>query len=372
MTPRIHLLLLAGVLSALTGCNKETEERLDRLEAELREIRSDTRDEVAQLKTRVISAESTVGYTQDGRSFADRVSFVEQSIEALRSLGSNENQTVFLRAAMKGHSLLPTDHGTFLVRLEDLDIDIANGGFFVHIAVGNPFGFAVNQFTLQGNYGGGTPELREGESYSLSNPAIRAWQESLKPFEIRVNKTLAPLSWTSFDIKLPADSREELEVVSFAMIVENADVTAEGISSGSEAGQIAHLRLGADVSSIMRTEYGAFLIRFVEVEESDVGTRALLEIGNPYGFIIEECRLSGEFGPAIPKRAADESMDTYREKMTEWTATLQPFDAMISPKLSGLRTSKATILIPAPADQVQFLRCRLVIEAISLPEATGG
>ncbi len=364
-------LILASLCLVQTGCDKDTQLRIDRLEAELREVRSDTRDEVAALKTRVISAETTVGFSQDSRSVQDRISHLEQGIETVRSLGARGNQSVFLRANMAGHSLLHTDHGTFFVSLDGMDIDIENGGFSVHLSIGNPYAFSISQFTLKGNHGGGTPELEEGEEYSLNNPTIRDWQEALTPFEYRVSKTLAPLSWTPFDIKLSADSREELEVVSFAMVVENADVTSEGVTEGGGVNSVAHLRLGAEVASIVKTQYGAFLVTFVKAEESDVGTRVHLEIGNPYGFIIDECRLSGQFGPEIPSRKGSISSEDYREKMTEWTAKLQPFEGMISNKLAGLRKNKATILIPAPADQVHFLRGSLQIETLSLPEATG-
>ncbi len=364
---RASLFALLCLLQA--GCDKDTQLRIDRLEAELREVRSDTRDEVAQIKTRVISAESAVGFSQDDRSLHDRLNHLETSIEAVRSLGATGNQPVFLRAMMQGHSLLHTDHGTFLVQMEGMDIDIAEGGYTVHLSIGNPFAFSVNQFSLTGNHGGGTPELEEGEDYSLNNPTIRAWQESLTPFEYRINTTLAPLSWTSFDVKMKADTREELEVISFSMQIENADINAQSIGSGS-TNSIAHLRAGAEVASILKTEYGAFLVTFVKAEESDVGTRVHLEIGNPYGFIIDECRLVGEFGPALPIREESASNEEYREKMTLWTNQLLPFEGMISTKLAGLRKNRATILIPAAADQVQFIRCQLRIETLSLPEAT--
>lgn len=352
-----------------SSCDKETGPRIDRLEAEIRELRSDTRDEVAQLKTRVIAAETKIGFSQEDGSFADRLGSLEQSVNGIRTLGSRGNQIVYLRTGMRGHTLLHTDHGTFLVRLESININIERGGYDAHISLGNPYGFAINQFTLRGSHGGGTPELGEGEEYNLANPKIRAWQESLTPFEVQVNKTLAPLTWTNFEIELQADSREQLEAISFVMLVENADITTDGISGGQPDRSMAHLKMGSPVASILRTEYGAFLVNFVSTEKSEAGTQIRLEIGNPCGFIIEEARISGDYGPAVPSREASTTAADYQRRMAEWTTQLQPFEASISDKLLGLRKTKTTILVPSPKGEIQFLRCRLNIESLSLPKA---
>ena len=362
-------LFLVSSSLVLLGCDSETQERIDRLEAELREVRSDTRDEVADLKTRVITAETKIGFSQEDGSFSDRLGSLERSIDAFRTLGSRGNQIVYLRAGMTGHTLLHTDHGTFLVRIDGLDINIERGGYDAHLSIGNPYGFSINQFTLRGSHGGGTPELSEGEDYSLANPKIRAWQESLTPFEYRVTKPLAPLTWTTFDVEMKADSRDQLEVISFVMLVENADVTTDGMTGGQSENSVAHLKIGSQAASVMRTEYGAFLVNFISTEKSDAGTRVTLDIGNPYGFIIEEARLSGEYGPSVPSREASASTAEYRQRMTEWTTRLQPFEAALADKLFGLRKTQTTILIPAPEEEIQFLRCRLHIESLSLPQA---
>jgi len=352
-----------------SSCDNKTGSRLDRLEAEIREVRSDTRDEVAQLKTRVIAAETKIGFSQEDGSFADRLGSLEQSVDGIRTLGSRGNKIVYLRTGMGGHTLLHTDHGTFLIRLESVNINIERGGYDARLSVGNPYGFAINQFTLRGSHGGGTPELGDGEEYSLANPEIRAWQESLAPFEVRVSKTLAPLTWTAFDIEMQADSREQLEVISFVMLVENADITTDGISGVQPESSMAHLKMGSLGASIMRTEYGAFLVNFVSTEKSKDGTQLRLEVGNPYGFIIEEARLSGNYGPAVPSRDASATEAEYQQRMAEWTTQLQPFEATISDKLFGLRKTKTTIVVPSPKGEIKFLRCRLEIDSLSLPKA---
>lgn len=373
--PYQPLLVPAAILLALClgGCEKDLEERLDRLEAELRGVRSDTRETVEELKTRVIAAETKVGASGEGKTLDQRVGSLEGAFGEVLAMKSRENEMVYLRANLQGHAPLLTDHGTFLVRIEGMDLNLKTGGYTVHLNIGNPQALAVQQFTLRGDHGGGTPELPEGESYDLRNEKLKAWQESLKPFEYRVTKTLEPFSWTPFDIEIAANAREELEMIRFSMIVENAQLNrqfAEG--GGGGANQFAHLDLDAKSASVMKTDYGAFLVTVKGAEQSDVGTKVNLEIGNPYGFTLNQCRLVGDYGKARPKRDQSASEEEYGEKMAAWTESLQPFEGMISTKISNFRWSKATILLPGKAEDVKFLRCQLRIEDVTLPAAMAG
>jgi len=373
--PSQPLLVPAAILLALClgGCEKDLEERLDRLEAELRGVRSDTRETVEELKTRVIAAETKVGASGEGKTLDQRVGSLEGAFGEVLAMKSRENEMVYLRANLQGHAPLLTDHGTFLVRIEGMDLNLKTGGYTVHLNIGNPQALAVQQFTLRGDHGGGTPELPEGESYDLRNEKLKAWQESLKPFEYRVTKTLEPFSWTPFDIEIAANAREELEMIRFSMIVENAQLNrqlAEG--GGGGANQFAHLDLDAKSASVMKTDYGAFLVTVKGAEQSDVGTKVNLEIGNPYGFTLNQCRLVGDYGKARPKRDQSASEEEYGEKMAAWTESLQPFEGMISTKISNFRWSKATILLPGKVEDVKFLRCQLRIEDVTLPAAMAG
>ena len=368
--PTVRILFLLTPLSLLlSGCNSDLEERVDRLEAELRGVRSDTRDEVSELKNRVISAETTIGISSDGRSFEDRIGQLEASVSEYASMRQGNNGMVYLRPNLRGHAPLNTDHGTFLVRMEGMDLNIETGGYNVHLNIGNPHAIAIEQFTLVGDHGGGTPQLAEGEAYSLDNPKIQKWQESLKPFEYRVTKTLEPFSWTPFDIELTADSREELEMIRFSLRVENARLKRQTAIGGSE-NPYAHISIDSQAASVLRTEYGAFLITVKGAEKTDLGTRLDLEIGNPYGFTINECRLVGEYGPAIPQRADSTTPEEFSEQMGTWSASLQPFESMVSSKVSNFRWNAASVLIPGPIENVQFLRCQLRVEDVTLPAAT--
>ena len=130
----------AAILFALclTGCNKDLEERIDRLEAELRGVRSDTRDTVDELKTRVISAETKVGVSGEGKTLDERIATLEGSFGEVLTMKSRDNEMVYLRANLQGHAPLLTDHGTFLVRMEGIDLNLGTGGYTVHLNIGNP------------------------------------------------------------------------------------------------------------------------------------------------------------------------------------------------------------------------------------------
>ena len=367
----IPLAIAALLAAVLCGCSdKDLQQRVDRLEAELRGVRSDTRDTVDELKNRVISAETKVGVSGQGKSLDERISLVENAFSEVLSMKSRDNEMVYLRPNLQGHAPLLTDHGTFLVRMEGIDLNVTSGGYTVHLNIGNPQAIAVQQFTLRGDFGGGTPELPEDEDYTLRNEKIQAWQETLKPFEAHVSKTLEPFTWTPFDIEIQADSREDLEMIRFSLIVENAQLNRQFAESGGTGNQFAHIQVNSKSASVLKTEYGAFLVAIKKTEQTEVGTKVHLEIGNPYGFTLNQCRLLGDYGTELPTREASTSEEDYTEKMQAWSASLQPFESMISSKIANFRWNKCTIVVPGPVENVQFLRCQLRIEDVTLPAAT--
>lgn len=371
LSTHARLVLPALLALSLSACDKDLQQQVDRLEAELRGVRSDTRETVEELKARVIAAETRVGVPGTGKTLDERIALLEGSFGEVLSMKSRDNEMVYLRANLQGHAPLLTDHGTFLVRMEGIDLNVESGGYTVHLNIGNPQAIAIQQFTLRGDHGGGTPELPEDADYNLRNEKIQAWQETLKPFEYRVAKVLEPFSWTPFDIEVMADTREELEMIRFSMVIENAQLNRQMTESGGSANQFAHIQLDSKSASVLKTEYGAFLIAIKGTEASDVGTKVHLEIGNPYGFTLNQSRLIGDYGAALPVRTDSASEEEYTEKMQVWSTSLQPFESMISSKISNFRWNKTTILIPGPVENVKFLRCQLRIEDVTLPAATG-
>lgn len=101
-SPFLRSLVLLAIGVAMTGCDKDLQERVDRLEAELRGVRSDTRDEVESLKARVIAAETSVGVSADGRSFDERIADLEGSLGQVIAMKGATNNMVYLRRIYKG------------------------------------------------------------------------------------------------------------------------------------------------------------------------------------------------------------------------------------------------------------------------------
>lgn len=358
----IHLPLLITFCFLVLGCSDT--ERLDRLESEIRSIKSDTRDEVAILRERVEAAEARTG---GGSSpIEDRVGNLENRVLGLLEKYGDRKDMAYLRTNLNGHTTMQTDHGPFLIRLEGIDLNVGGKGFTAHLNIGNPLSLSVQQFLLKGDYGAGVPSLENGQNYTLYNKQIDEWQRSLTPFEFRVTKPLKPMSWTPVDVVLDAESRDDLELMRFGMVIENAHL--EGIDASGSAGDThAHISVDAQAATVLKTDYGAFLAVVKKAEARGSGTRLELEIGNPYGFSVNQCRLVGDFGPPIPKRRVGESQAKFLGRLKEWTSGLKPFDSQIDSKISSFRWNQVSIVVPGPATEVKFLRAQLRVENVTLP-----
>ena len=84
----VPLLLPVLLAFALSACDDDLQQRVDRLEAELRGVRSDTRDSVDALKNRVIAAETKVGVSDSGKTLDERISLLEGSFGEVLSMKS--------------------------------------------------------------------------------------------------------------------------------------------------------------------------------------------------------------------------------------------------------------------------------------------
>ncbi len=354
------------VLCVLSGCTDT--ERLDRLESEIRAIRSDTQEEVETLRQSM--GATGASKTATGTPLEARFAHLEDKFSELLQKYDDRGDLAYLsRNRLSGHSTMQTDHGTMLVRLEGIDLNIGGQGFTVHLSIGNPSGIAIQQFVLKGDFGSGVPVLEPGQDYSLFNKQIDEWQRSLTPFQSMVTKTLQPMAWTPVDVELPAKSREELDLMRFTMEVQNAEL--EGIAGSGSSGNNSHshITIDSDAAGVLKTDYGAFLLVARDPVPDGVGTRVKIAIGNPYGFVINQCRLVGDFGLPVPARNVGEPQARYLARIQDWTTSLKPFTAQIDSKISSFRWNEATVLIPGPPSEVKFFRVQLRIENVTLPHA---
>ncbi|MDF1754704.1 MAG: hypothetical protein P1U89_18105 [Verrucomicrobiales bacterium] len=357
------------VFAVFILCSCNDTERLDRLESEIRSIRSDTRDEVATLRERVEATEGKVGGGGGSTPIEERFAHLESKFTKLLEKYDDRGDMAYLsRNNLNGHSTMQTDHGALMVRLEGIDLNVGGDGFNVHLSIGNPSAVSIQQFILKGDYGSGVPVLSPGQDYTLYDKQIDEWQRTLSPFEIMVTKPLKPMSWTPIDVVLNAKAREDLDLMRFSMVIQNAHLEGINASGGSGASH-AHITIDSNAAGVLKTDYGAFLVVAREAEAAGVGTRVKIDIGNPYGFAVNQCRLVGDFGQPIPKRGVGENQAKYLARLDAWTASLKPFSAQIDSKVSSFRWNEASVLIPGPPGEVKFLRAQLRIENVTLPHA---
>lgn len=358
-----HLLRILPVCAVfiLSGCVDK--KRVDKLDSEIRSLKSDTRDEIDALRDRLDAYESNA----DGSPNEERFVELENRITRLLEKNDDRSKMAYLSSNnTNGHATIQTDHGAMLVRLEGIDLNVGGQGFNVHLSIGNPTGVSIQQFLLKGDYGSGVPVLSPGQNYSLYNKQIDSWQKTLTPFEVLVTKPLKPMAWTQVDVILDARSRDDLDLMRFGMVIQNAHL--EGINVAGGSGDThAHISIDSNSAGVLKTDYGAFLIVARDSQSAGVGTRVKIDIGNPYGFAINQCRLVGDFGQPLPKRKVGETQAKFLNRLDEWTASLKPFSAQIDSKVSSFRWNEASILIPGPPSEVKFLRAQLRIENVTLP-----
>lgn len=159
-------------------------------------------------------------------------------------------------------------------------------------------------------------------------------------------------------------------MIRFSLLIENARLNRRSADGSTSDQDFAHIKVGSKAASVLKTEYGAFLVSVKKTEKTEVGTRVHLEIGNPYGFTINQCRLVGDYGPQIPAREDSPTPEEFARRMKEWGAALEPFESMISSKVANFRWNRTTILVPSTTGEVGFLRCQLRVEDVTLPAAT--
>lgn len=349
----------------LSGCSDT--ERLDRLDADIRAIKADTTDEVEKMR-KIVSSTGGSSAGSAPSSVSARLDRLESRFTELLTKYDDRGDMAYLRANAQGSAIMQTDHGPMMVRLEGIDLNVGGQGFTLQLDIGNPSGVAISQFLLKGDYGAGTPVLPEGQSYSIFNPQIDEWLRTLKPFEVRVNKRLAPMSWTPVDIVLNASSRDDFELIRFTMLPEVTEIEGIEAMGGGSSNSFTHISADSRSAAVLKTDYGAFLIAVNKAETKGIGTRLEIQIGNPYGFEINQCRLVGDFGTSIPRRKVGEQSAKFQARLREWTESVKPFNAQITSKIAALQWSQATIIIPGSVDEVKTLRAQLRIENVTLPQ----
>ena len=378
MTPFSHRFSVLAAVLLLSGCqDKELARKVEMLETELAEVKASSTKQVAEALAKVEEMgrrlETTQQMSQDAAnqvattatsSDANFQRFEKASAELAQNQPGVKGQ-VFLSPNVKTPTALQTQFGVFLLRLEALGFDSSLNQYVAKIGIGNLIGLSVQEFTAKGDFGGGAPKLIPGEDQSEYVKRMEVWEKTLTPYEQKIEINVSPEGWTSFELPLNASSETDLQLIRIAISINKAQLAPS--AAAKQQGGVAQLTVGGGGSTI-ETKYGEFLMKLIATETEGAATRVYVNIGNPLGFTISKCRLTGKFGIRAPEKLASERPEMFAQRMKQWATTLVDFDSVVIEPLLPSRWSRVSILIPeSDPNKVQSMLTTLKLENLRLP-----
>ncbi len=372
------LLVVIGV--PLTGCdqgpsNRVIETRISELETKLKliEKRADSAMLAAEtsgqdLVNRIEAAEQqgTEAANQTATLVTEneaRFQRLEQGLANVMRIKEESEAVAYLDPTSQAHRPIQTDHGTFLVRLESIQRNPL-GGFVVELNIGNSLGMEIMEYRLKGDFGQPAPKLEPGEAYGEFSKRLDEWQKTLTPFEVDLNEPILPDAWSRVLLPLNAPDENALKLIRLSMSVGKARLdNQEGPASDFSA-----INADSKTAGLVKTDYGPLLVSVTRMEPEGSGTRVHVMVGNPYGFIINEGVLSGQFGPSPPRKMESEAPPLFQKRLQIWSEQMEDFTTPFSGAIAPLRWSDASFLIPS-GDQtrIKYLRVKLQVTNITLP-----
>ena len=297
------------------------EVRLEKLEAKLEAMEDDTETSLLttetgtqDLKRRLEALEqgSKEALTQTSTLVSEnetRFQRLEQNLNGVMRIKEDSEAVAYLDPKAPGHRTLKTNHGTFLVRLERIDRNPV-GGFTAILNIGNSMGLEVQEYRLKGDFGDPPPQLQPGEAYGDYSKRLDEWQKSLTPFEVGVTDVIGPNAWSQVNLPLNAANEEDLQSIRLAMTIQRAR-----LANQDGQGEFSVIKADSDGAGLVKTEYGPLLMTVSGTEPVGASTRVRVLVGNPFGFVINEGALNGQFGPTPPKKMESESTPLYQKRL---------------------------------------------------------
>jgi hypothetical protein len=373
--------LAMGILAACDQgpSTRVLESRLENLEDKLKVIekRAETAMLTAEsggqdLKQRVESVEqkSSEAIAQTS-SFAEeansRFQRIEQSISNVMRIKEESEAVAYLEPEAPGHRTLQTEHGTFLVRIESIERDLVGGGYRAELNIGNPMGLELQEFRLKGDFGLPAPKLNPGEAYGDYSKRLDEWQKTMTPFDEGLVGSIQPNAWTRVSLPLRAASNpEQLKLIRVAMVVSRAQ-----LANQEGPGDFSVINADSDGAGLVKTDYGPLLMTVADMTPEGAGTRVRVRVGNPFGFVINEAILTGQFGPSPPRKMETEANELYRKRLELWSEQMLPLEAKFTGTIAPLRWSEATFLVPtADQSRIKYLRLKMQVTNITLPNTS--
>ena len=368
-----------GFATLLSSCDqgptgRVLEIRLEKLEEKLEAMEEETESSLLSAETgtqdldrrlEALEQGSKEGLTQTSTLVSEnetRFQRLEQSLNSVLRMKEDSEAVAYLDPKSPGHRTLKTNHGTFLVRLERIDRN-PTGGFTAVLNIGNSMGLEVQGYRLKGDFGDPPPQLQPGEAYGDYSKRLDEWQKTLTPYEVGVTDIISPNAWSQVSLPLNASTEEDLQSIRVAMSIQRAR-----LANQDGQGEFSVVKADSDGAGLVKTEYGPLLMTVSGTEPVGASTRVRVLIGNPFGFVINEGALSGQFGPTPPKKMESESAPLYQKRLQLWSEQMKDFQTTLTGSIQPLSWSPASFLLPtSDVTQIKYLRLQLKVTNITLP-----
>lgn len=137
-----------------------------------------------------------------------------------------EGEYSVVNADSDGAGLVKTDYGPLLMKVTSLSPEGA--GTRVTVMVGNPFGFAINEAILSGQFGPSPPRKMETEAVDLFRKRLEMWSEQMTPLETAFSGSIGPLRWSPATFLVPTADQSRIKYLRLRMQVTNITLPDAG------------------------------------------------------------------------------------------------------------------------------------------------
>ncbi len=378
--------VLCGVALVLaTGCRPESGPgqadadrtewlgRIDALERRLEErdqIGEESavllRERLENFDRRVTAMEASLGGPEQGLAqrqeyLEGQLQHVHVAVNQLLDFAQTGQGWIRFGIGYSGHAVARTPHGSFLIELVSQDAAADGDGYQLQLRIGNTTSMTVHQFRLAGDFGAPPPQVSAERPDAV---AYASWEASLQRFEASFAEPLPPAAWKEIVLRLPAKRLADLRHIRVRMDVERA-----GLPEAEDLGGGDRLVIGLESRGgfILRTDHGSIILVIEQVRKTEKGHEMDVKFGNPLGFTVTRCALTGRFGPAHPKVGDFADFEKYRFALSEWQQRLRTFEIEIPGELLPFAWNAKTLRFRTdnPAE-LAFIECRLEVRNISL------
>lgn len=371
------VILVFSFLLLLTSCEEESE-KIDALEKEISLLKSSLRElkdkvqsesertdnfthriETAELQSNDAKEQAATAVLQQG----DRFKRVEKGMAQIAKSQQQRESMAYLKVGGSGHAPIRTTHGTFLVRLDELET-LPDGTYRAHIQIGNTIGLTAQQFDLKGDFGANAPQLAPGEEYEVFSQRLDDWQKTLTPFQVTINTEIKPYRWTKVSFNLPKSTYPSvIELLRLSMSIKRAY-----LSEKKELSEFAATSIDSKSALLLKSTYGSFLMSIDRADRQDGGMLVHARIGNPLAYTISQSELSGWYGTKPPTQMPDETAQSFSTRFNLWNKSLKPFKVPITTRLKPMLWTPVTFILPADESHLKHIRIKFNINRVSLSQ----